>query len=226
MSGVHKSERGESRFEVLDHAVILKNMIRELSILRNFGYKVRTSKTPKNFETWSETSKERWRQKEEERLKKLEWLDRHFLAEKRKSVDDDLMRMMHGISAANSIQRPTSMAEADERRIQQDRAIAACEDLRIDLQDIMDTVPVNKNWMTHIEPEIASQIALLKAWRKSDNEMRKAVREADMKRWIKFLQRCMKEGSDAEFLKGIYHAFLNSMERRELDNKDRRAPKP
>ena len=140
MSGVHKSERGESRFEVLDHAVILKNMIRELSILRNFGYKVRTSKTPKNFETWSETSKERWQQKEEERLKKLEWLDRHFLAEKRKSVDDDLMRMMHGISAANSIQRPTSMAEADERRIQQDRAIAACEDLRIDLQDIMDTV--------------------------------------------------------------------------------------
>lgn len=138
MSGVHKSERGESRFEVLDHAVILKNMIRELSILRNFGYKVRTSKTPKNFETWSETSKERWQQKEEERLKKLEWLDRHFLAEKRKSVDDDLMRMMHGISAANSIQRPTSMAEADERRIQQDRAIAACEDLRIDLQDIMD----------------------------------------------------------------------------------------
>lgn len=139
MSGVHKSERGESRFEVLDHAVILKNMIRELSILRNFGYKVRTSKKPKNFETWSDASKERWQQKEEERLKKLEWLDRHFLAEKRKSVDDDLMRMMRGISAANSIQRPTSMAEADERRIQQDRAIAACEDLRIDLQDIMDT---------------------------------------------------------------------------------------
>ena len=226
MSGVHKSERGESKFEVLDHAVILKNMIRELSILRNFGYKVRTSKTPKNFESWSETSKERWQQKEEERLKKLEWLDRHFLTEKRRQIEDDLMRMMHGISAANAIQRPSSMAEADERRIQQDRAIAACEDLRVDLQDIMDTVPIDKNWMTHIEPEIVSQIALLKAWRKSDNEIRKALREADMKRWIKFLQRCMKEGSDAEFLKGIYHAFLNGMERRELDRKDRETPQP
>lgn len=226
MSGVHKSERGESKFEVLDHAIILKNMIRELSILRNFGYKVRTSKTPKNFETWSEASKERWKQKEEERLKKLEWLDRHFLVEKRRHVEDDLMRMMHGISAANAIQRPSSMTEADERRIQQDRAIAACEDLRVDLQDIMDTVPIDKNWMTHIEPEIVSQIALLKAWRKSDNDMRKAVREADMKRWIKFLQRCMKEGSDTEFLKGIYHAFLNGMERRELDDKDRKVPKP
>lgn len=186
MSGVHKSERGESKFEVLDHAIILKNMIRELSILRNFGYKVRTSKTPKNFETWSDASKERWKQKEEERLKKLEWLDRHFLVEKRRHVEDDLMRMMHGISAANAVQRPSFMAEADERRIQQDRAIAACEDLRIDLQDIMDTVPVNKNWMTHIEPDIAKEIVLLKGWRKSDNNIRMAIRNSDMKRWVKF----------------------------------------
>ena len=224
MSGVHKSERCESRFEVMDHAVTLKNMIRELSILRNFGYRVRTSKTPKNFDTWGDASKERWKQREEERLKKLEWLDRHFLAEKRRHIEDDLMRMMHGISAANAIQHPSSMTEADERRIHQDRAIAACEDLRVDLQDIMDTVPIDKNWMTHIEPQIASQIALLKAWRKSDNEMRKAVREADMKRWVKFLQKCMKEDSDAEFLNGIYHAFLNDMERRELDGKDRDTP--
>ena len=36
----------------------------------------------------------------------------------------------------------------------------------------------------------------------------------------------MKEGSDTEFLKGIYHAFLNGMERRELDDKDRKVPKP
>ena len=224
MSGVHKSERGESKFEVLDHAIILKNKIRELSILRNFGYKVRTSKTPKNFDTWSDASKERWKQREEERLKKLEWLDRHFLVEKRRHIEDDLMRIMHGISAANAIQRPSSMAEADERRIHQDRAIAACEDLRVDLQDIMDTVPIDKNWMTHIEPEIVSQIALLKAWRKSDNEARKALREADMKRWIKFLQKCMNENSDGMLLKGIYHAFLNSIERRELDAIGNKAP--
>ena len=74
MSGVHKSERSESKFEVLDHAVLLKNKIRELSILRNFGYKVRTSKTPRNFEQWSEKSRENWKIKEEERLNKLKWL--------------------------------------------------------------------------------------------------------------------------------------------------------
>lgn len=224
MSQVHKSDRNESRFEVGDHAVLLKNDIRELSILRNFGYKVRESKLPRNFDQWSEKSQERWRQQEAARLKKLEWLDKHFLAEARKAVDDDLRRLMHGISAANSIRQPSSLAEADERRIHQDRAIAACEDLRIDLQDIMDTVPIDKNWMTHIEPRIVSQINLLKAWRKSDNEKRRALREADMKRWLKFLQKCAAENTENELLRGIYHAFLNSMERGELDETAQRTP--
>ena len=226
MSQVHKADRAESRFEVKDHAVILKNKLRELSILRNFGYKARESKPPRNFDQWSEKSRERWKQQEEMRMKKLEWLDKHFLMDARKAVDDDIRRMMHGISAANSIKRPSSMAEADERRIQQDRAIAACEDLRIDLQDIMDTLPIDKNWMTHIEPEIEAQLALLRAWRKSDNEIRRAIRENDMTRWMKFLQKCMADSPDSEVLRGVYHAYLNSMERRELDAKERRTPKP
>lgn len=224
MSQVHKADRGDSRFEVMDHAVILKNKLRELDIIRNFGYKVRESTTPRNFDQWSEQSRERWKKKEAARLEKLKQLDQDFLMQARHSVNDDIRRMMHEISAGNSIQRPSSMAEADERRIHQDRAIAACEDMRVDLQDIMDTLPIEKNWMTHIEPEIASQIALLKAWKKSDNEMRKAIREADMRRWLKFLQKCMKDESDGELVRGIYHAFLNVMERSDLAKKDKAAP--
>lgn len=226
MSGVHKSERGESKFEVFDHAVLLKNKIRELSILRNFGYKVRTSKTPRNFEQWSEKSRENWKIKEEERLNKLKWLDKCFLAEKRKEVDADLMQLMHGISAANSIQHPVSMNEADERRIYQDRAIAACENLRVDLQDIMDTLPIDKNWMTHVEPDIAKEIVLLKGWRKSDNNMRTAIRNADMKRWVKFLEQAIKDGDNNAVVNGLYQTFLNGMERRKLEAKSNDVPKP
>ena len=36
MSQVHKADRGDSRFEVMDHAVILKNKLRELDIIRNW----------------------------------------------------------------------------------------------------------------------------------------------------------------------------------------------
>ena len=190
MSGVHKGDRGESKFEVADQAIMLKNNIRELSLAQNFGFKVRRKKFPRNFDQWSEKARERWNQQEDERLKKLEWLDKDFLRSARRWIDDDLRRMMHGISAANSIKQPSNMAEADERRIHQDRAIAACEDLRIDLQDIMDTLPVDKNWMTAVEPQIVTVIKLLRAWRKSDNEMRRAIRQADMKRWLKFLQKC------------------------------------
>lgn len=224
MSQVHKADRVDSRFEVMDHAVILKNKLRELDIIRNFGYKVRESTTPRNFDQWSEQSRERWKKKEAARLEKLKQLDQDFLMQARHSVNDDIRRLMHEISAGNSIKRPSSMAEADERRIHQDRAIAACDDMRVDLQDIMDTLPIEKNWMTHIEPEIASQIALLKAWKKSDNETRKAIREADMRRWLKFLQKCMKDKTDGELVRGIYHAFLNVMERSELAKKDKDAP--
>lgn len=110
MSQVHVADRAKSRFEVHDHAVILKNKLRELSLLRNFGYKVRASKIPRNFDEWSCESQERWKRVESERLEKLAWLDKDFLACARKSVDDDIRRMMHEISAANSIKRPSNMA--------------------------------------------------------------------------------------------------------------------
>ena len=215
MSQVHKNDRSESRFEVHDHAVVLKNKLRELDIIRNFGYKVRTSKTPRNFDQWSQQSRERWQEKEQARLEKLKELDAGFLMEARKTVNDDIRRMMHEINAANSIQRPCCMAEADERRIHQDRAIAACEDMMIDLQDIMDTLPIDKNWMTHISSEITKEIVLIKAWRKSDNDMRRAVRESEMRRWLQFLKKCQNDRDESELVKSVYHAFLDTMERRE-----------
>ena len=118
------------------------------------------------------------------------------------------------------------MNEADERRIYQDRAITACENLRIDLQDIMDTLPIDKNWMTHVESDIAKEIALLKGWRKSDNNMRTAIRNADMKRWVKFLEQAIKDGDTNAVMNGLYQTFLNAMERRELESKSNDTPKP
>ena len=37
MSQVHKSERGESRFEVMENALKLKRQLRELDYIRNYG---------------------------------------------------------------------------------------------------------------------------------------------------------------------------------------------
>lgn len=182
MSNVHKSDRSKSKFEVMDHAVILKKMLRELSIIRNFGYKVRESKEPKNFSVWSEPSKARWRKGEAERLEKLKYLDNAYLLDKRHQLDIEIMRLLYAISDANEIARPISMRECDDRRANQNMAIKACARIRVILQDIMDTLPIDKNWMTQVEPAIEKEIALLKGWRKSDNAMRKAVLEAEKQR--------------------------------------------
>ena len=210
---VHKNDRNESRFEVMDHAIVLKKMIRELSIVRNFGYKIRESKTPKNFEQWSEVSKERWKAKDAEKLEKLKILDREFLMEKRKIIDSDLTDLTHSIRSANAIKFPVSLAEADRRRNFQNDAIAACEHLIDDLQDIMDTLPIDKNWMTQVQPAIEREIMLIIAWRKSDNPKRRALREQDMRRWLQFIE----TNGCNEAVKVFFHTFSETMERCEPD---------
>ena len=224
MSNVHKADRNQSKFEVLEQAVRLKKILRELSYVRNFGYKVRTEPTmPRNAAQWSKDSLEGYMKREKEKIEKAKLLDEKFLGHKRSVIEDDIDRMMHGIVSANSLRVPTCMAEADERRLNQERAIAACEEIIIDLQDIMDTVPIDKNWMTQVEPEIEKELALLRAWKKSDNEKRRKLRVQDMERWLRFISDEMKKSPDQqtvemEILKGVYHAFLNATERIEPEH--------
>lgn len=234
MSGVHKADRGQSDFRIEAQLKVLKRGLRELSIVRNFGFKIRESKLPSNFDKWSDKSKETWRANEDKRIERLRELDKSFLSDKRKAVDEDIMTLAKEISRANEIKRPSCMAEADERRIHQDRAINACFDLRIDLQDIMDTMPIDKNWMTHFDPQIDVMVAMLRSWKRSDNEMRRAIRLSDMQRWLKFIAKTIKEHEkapddpdkavEANILKGVYHAFLNDVERCELAKKDDETP--
>ena len=215
MSQVHKSERGESRFEVMENALKLKRQLRELDYIRNYGLKIREARLPGNWSEWSTDSKAKWVHREADRISRLRDLDARFLSRKRETIERLIDQMMENIEGANSIQHPASMAEADERRIHQCRAIAACQQMLVHLQDIMDTVPIDKNWMTAIEPAIVTEVALLRAWKKSDNPKRRELRQADMRRWVKFLKSCMAKDPDGELLRGIYNAYLNAIEQAE-----------
>ena len=163
MSQVHKSERGKSRFEVMENALKLKRQLRELDYIRNWGLKIREARLPGNWDQWSTDSKAKWMHREADRIARLRALDSRFLSRKRETIEKLIEDMLNGIEGANSIQHPASMAEADERRIHQCRAIAACQQMLVHLQDIMDTVPIDKNWMTAIEPTIRAEVALLRA---------------------------------------------------------------
>ena len=69
----------------------------------------------------------------------------------------------------------TSKAEADERRLCQDRAIACCESLLKELELAIDILPVDANKYKTQVKLITEEIMLLKGWRKSGNKKRKEL---------------------------------------------------
>lgn len=85
-----------------------------------------------------------------------------------------LTDMMTAITRAYTI-FATSKAEADERRLCQDRAIACCESLLKELELAIDILPVDANKYKTQVKLIIEEIMLLKGWRKSGNKKRKEL---------------------------------------------------
>ena len=85
-----------------------------------------------------------------------------------------LTDMMTAITRAYTI-FATSKAEADERRLCQDRAIACCESLLKELELAIDILPVDANKYKTQVKLITDEIMLLKGWRKSGNKKRKEL---------------------------------------------------
>ena len=85
-----------------------------------------------------------------------------------------LTDMMTAITRAYTI-FATSKAEADERRLCPDRAIACCESLLKELELAIDIGPVDANKYKTQVKLITEEIMLLKGWRKSGNKKRKEL---------------------------------------------------
>ena len=85
-----------------------------------------------------------------------------------------LTDMMTAITRAYTI-FATSKAEADERRLCQDRAIACCESLLKEMELAIDILPVDANKYKTQVKLITEEIMLLKGWRKSGNKKRKEL---------------------------------------------------
>lgn len=95
-----------------------------------------------------------------------------FISTERLAVFNILENLLANIVAANSIYI-CSPSTADERRNFQDLAIGNCENLIQELNYIIEVIPtVNANKLTPLIEMTEREIALLKAWRKSDNKKR------------------------------------------------------
>lgn len=100
-----------------------------------------------------------------------------------------LTDMMTSITRAYTI-FATNKAEANERRLNQDRAIACCENLLKELELAIDILPVDANKYKTQVSMITEEIMLLKGWRKSNN---KRMKEIEQKEAVGFAARVKKE---------------------------------
>lgn len=207
MSRVPVPDRAESPFEVQENATWLARQVRELDYIRNFGLKIRYARYPKNWEKWSVESKAKWVQQEADRIERLRRLDRSYLADMRKAVEEDIRKLLRSISSGNSYKWCKCIEEANTRLLHQDAAIEACENLKTDLTDIWNTLPINKNWLTQIEPAIEKEIKLLNGWKRGDSAMRKAVYEAEEKRGRAILKAGFEEAAESVVLRAVYAAL-------------------
>lgn len=103
-----------------------------------------------------------------------------------------LTDMMTAITRAYTI-FATSKAEADERRINQDRAIACCESLLKELELAIDILPVDANKYKQQVKIITEEIMLLKGWRKAGNKKVKELEEQEAARAAKLIKEKLKE---------------------------------
>lgn len=103
-----------------------------------------------------------------------------------------LTDMMTAITRAYTI-FATSKAEADERRLNQDRAIACCESLLKELELAIDILPVDANKYKQQVKIITEEIMLLKGWRKAGNKKVKEFEEQEAARAAKLIKEKLKE---------------------------------
>lgn len=179
MSRVLVADRNKSPFEVFENATLLAKQIRELDYIRNFGLKIREAHYPRNWDKWSTESKAGWMLREADRIEKLRRLDEEYLSDMRKAVEQDVRKLLRCITAANSYVWCKCIEEANRRLLLQDAALEACFEILTDLTDIWNTLPIEKNWLTQIQPTIQKEIDLIKGWKRGDTKMRKAVYDAE-----------------------------------------------
>lgn len=178
---VLKNKRKTSRLEFLHNAYILQRNLVQL-LLRDFGTKQKIRST--NFYVQIN------RMSREDKEKFLEITDRNgittlideypewLVSDMRNRILYEVRLLIRNIIQANSIY-PTMMSEWIDRRRYQTMAIGNCEQLLQEMQFVISVVDVDVNKYLPYVDIIEKEVALLRAWRKSDNRLLKPIKEKE-----------------------------------------------
>lgn len=161
---VVKNKRSLSRLEFYNNARKLRADLTNF-LLRDFGVR------DKVWKDINEDGKEIMVTE-----KYPEWIIENF----RHTIITSLNNLMANIVAANSIY-PITIQEVDYRRILQDKAIGNCEQLFQELVFCADILPLSLSKFEPYAEVIDKEIALLKGWRKQNNEIRYKILSGKIK---------------------------------------------
>lgn len=165
------ADRKQSEMEVFANMRKLRNEITKL-VLNSFGYDVEKKKKQilKSMQCKSEEELSGDQRKiYDKRVKKAIRYAKWFTESERNALVNFMREASAEMYIANSI-FPTSEEEYYERRIHQNKAIAACTNVLEELQYIVDTLPVDVNKYTPYALLIEEEIKLLRTWRKSNKK--------------------------------------------------------
>lgn len=175
---VPQSKRGLSDMEFYSNARYIRKKI-TFYLLRDFGIrdKIRSLELFPKSKKFSEEDRKIIQEisdKYETYNPLVEEYPTWYLADVRSSLLRLLRNIIFNIKSANSVY-PTSVAEYEQRRAYQNNAISNCECLLEEFQFCLEVLPIDLNKYQEVIAKIDFEVALLKAWRKSDKRLLKGI---------------------------------------------------
>ena len=170
MSDIKKSERTESKLEVIHGAYAIRMAVTNLA---ENNFYITFSKIEEKINNRIKGLDE----KEQIRIKENMY---KFYRNQINRVSDNVIELATGISRhlriANTI-FPTYMSEFEERRIEMDRAMACCNALQDELQYVGECLYADLNRYMNLVLQIQKEFNMIKSLRQTDNRFLKNIKK-------------------------------------------------
>ncbi len=170
MSDVKKSERKESKLEVIHNAYAIRMAVTNLAENNFF---ITFSKIEDKIQNRIKGLEE----KEQKRIKESMY---KYYRNQINRLENNVIELAIGISRhlriANTI-FPTYMSEFEERRLEMDRAMACCNALQDELQYAGECLYADLNKYMNLVLEIQKEFNMIKSLRQTDNRFLKNIKK-------------------------------------------------
>ena len=171
MSEIKKSERTESKLEVIHNAYAIRMAVTKIA---ENNFYITLSKIEEKINNRIKGLEE----KEQKRIKESMY---KFYRSQIDRVSNNVIELATGISRhlriANTI-FPTYMSEFEERRLEMDRAMACCNALHDELQYVGECLYADLNRYMNLVLQIQKEFNMIKSLRQTDNRFLKNIKNS------------------------------------------------